>query len=55
MASAWGSTSEMAKKQVCMIVLMRAPRPSSWASLSASIVKKRSFLPMICLATSSGM
>jgi hypothetical protein len=37
MASSCGSTPEMLKKQVCMIVLMRAPSPSSWASLMASI------------------
>jgi len=31
-ASSLGSTPEMAKKQVCMIVLMRVPMPASRAT-----------------------
>jgi hypothetical protein len=33
MASSRGSTPEMAKKQVCMMVLMREPMPVSRATL----------------------
>ena len=32
MASSRGSTPEIAKKQVCMIVLMRPPMPVSFAT-----------------------
>ncbi len=32
-ASSRGSTPLMAKKQVCMTVLMRPPMPVSWATL----------------------
>ena len=37
MASSRGSTPEMAKKQVCMMVLTRPPMPASAATLSASM------------------
>ena len=37
MASSRGSTPEMAKKQVCMTVLMRTPMPVSRATLKASM------------------
>ena len=37
MASSRGSTPEMAKKQVCMMVLMRTPMPVSRATLYASM------------------
>ena len=33
MASSGGSTPEMLKKQVCMMVLMRTPMPVSFATL----------------------
>ena len=48
MASSRGSTPLMAKKQVCITVLMRPPMPASFATLTASITKKRSFFSMIC-------
>jgi hypothetical protein len=37
-ASAFGSTPEMAKKQTCITVLIRPPIPLSRATLTASIV-----------------
>ncbi len=39
-ASVAGSTPEMAKKQVCITVLMRPPMPASRATLFASMTKK---------------
>ena len=49
-----GSTPLSAKKQVCMTVLMRPPMPFSWATLKASMTKKRSFLSRICCCTERG-
>ena len=37
MASSRGSTPEMAKKQVCMMVLMRTPMPVRRATSKASM------------------
>ena len=37
MASSRGSTPEMAKKQVCITVLMRVPMPVSRATAKASM------------------
>ncbi len=54
MARSRGSTPEMAKKQVCMMVLMRPPMPVSFATRTASITKKRSFLFRISAWTSAG-
>ena len=36
-ASSRGSTPEIAKKHVCMIVLMRVPMPAAFATAYASI------------------
>ena len=53
-ASSRGSTPESAKKQVCRIVLLRAPSPRSNATLDASTTKIFSFLAMICCWTLPG-
>ncbi|EKD34005.1 MAG: hypothetical protein ACD_75C02509G0002 [uncultured bacterium] len=53
-ASSRDKTPEMAKKQVCMTVLMRMPMPVCLATAKASITKKRSFLPMMSACTSRG-
>jgi hypothetical protein len=48
-ASSRGSTPEMAKKQVCMITLMRPPMPAACATFAASITQRRSrFSTMPC-------
>ncbi len=42
-ASSLGSTPDNAKKQTCMIVLMRPPMPLSRATLVASMTKSLAF------------
>ena len=54
MASSRGSTPEMAKKQVCMMVLMRSPMPVAWATAYASMVKSLTFFSTIASCTSRG-
>ena len=48
------STPEMAKKQVCITVLMRPPMPDSRATLLASITKKRACCSINRRCTFSG-
>jgi len=43
-AVSFGMTPEMAKKQVCMMVLVRVPMPDSRATFAASITKNLIFL-----------
>ena len=42
-ASSLGSTPDSAKKQTCMMVLMRPPMPLSFATLVASITNNFAF------------
>ncbi len=49
-----GSTPLMAKKQTCMIVLMRRPMPASRATETASMTKTRSLLSIIVCCTCRG-
>ena len=53
-ASSRGSTPEMAKKQVCRMVLMRPRSPTSCAAFEASMTKKRSLCSMICCCIERG-
>ena len=53
-ASSSGNTWLKAKKHGCMMVLIRAPMPSSWATLQASMTKKRSPLATIVSCTERG-
>jgi hypothetical protein len=49
MASSRGRIPEMAKKQVCMMVLVRRPIPVSWATWVASMVDLQLFLDDVLL------
>ncbi len=53
-ATSGESVFVIAKKQVCMIVLMRPFRPASRAMRNASTTKNRSFLATISSCSSSG-
>src|ERR1700739_399366 len=54
MASSRGSTPLMAKKHVCMMVLMRPPIPVWRATSYPSITKNFSCLSVICCCTALG-
>ena len=54
MASSRGSTPLMAKKHVCITVLMRPPMPASRATRSPSTTKNRRCLAMIVAWTARG-
>ena len=49
-----GSTAAREKKQVCMIVLIRPPSPSSRARAEALMAKTRSCFAPICRRIASG-
>jgi hypothetical protein len=53
-ASSRGRMPAIAKKHVCMIVLMREPMPALFARSYASIAKNRIFFSMICSCSSRG-
>ena len=53
-ASSFGSTPEIAKKQVCRMVLVRPRIPTSSATFEASMVKTRSRRSMICRCVERG-